>query len=122
MYKFVLISLLLFGGTGCNVAEQDNIPTADVAANAVVPNAITAANVDQIVPLQHLGDGVMTQIALSPSDDTLVVGTTIGVYIYDDGDTAVPRDFYPTDEPVEEVAISPDGQILAVVIRPSNTT
>lgn len=115
MYRFVLISLLLFAITGCNLAKQDGVPTADVVANA-----ITAANVDQIVPLQQLGDGVMTRIALSPSDDTLAVGTTIGVYIYDDG-TAVPRDFYPTDEPVEEMAISPDGQILAVVTRPSNT-
>ena len=122
-YRFILIGLVLLWIVGCRGGEQDA-----VLDTAVVPNAITAANLDQIVPLYRLGDGVLTAVSLSPADGIVAVGTSIGVYTYDGGTAvpasssqAVPLDFYPTDEPVDNVAISPDGQILVVVTRPSNT-
>lgn len=118
-YRFILIGLLLLGMMSCGGSDHGVVPNA-VSPNAVVPNAITAASLDQIVPLYRLGDGVLTAVSLSPADDVVAVGTSVGVYIYD-GSTAVPLDFYPTDEPVDNAAISPDGQILVVVTRPSNT-
>ncbi|MCB9419708.1 MAG: hypothetical protein H6667_07885 [Ardenticatenaceae bacterium] len=114
-YRFILLVLLLLSGVGCSESEEAVLPD-----TAVTPHIITAANLDHIVPLYRLGNGVLTQIALSPADGRLAVGTTIGVYIYEEI-TAVPLDFYPTDEPVEEIAISPDGRILALLTRPSNT-
>lgn len=106
---------------GCQTERVDP-PPAPIAGfeTAVSPNAITPENAIQLVPLHRLGDGVMTHIAYNPIAEQIAVGTTFGVYLYG-SDWAEPLDFYETDEPIETVAFSPDGQLLAFVSRPSHT-
>lgn len=87
-----------------------------VEAGTAVPEPsqlITKENVTQLTELARWGRGVINDIALSGNGRWLAVGTETGVYIHDTEDLNTTKHL-ETGHPVKSVAISPDGNVVAV--------
>ncbi len=98
------------------VACQSSDPTpANLADNAITPDSA-----ERLVLRAELGNGTASHIATHPSDDLVAVATTTGLALYDQqfGEQIA---FFPTDEQVDDVAFSAEGDLLGYVTRPSNT-
>lgn len=74
--------------------------------------AITADNASELSSVARWGEGEARVLAVTPDEQTVAVGTTIGVSLYD-AQTLRPRLFLPTASRVERLAIGPDSATLA---------
>jgi WD40 repeat protein len=66
--------------------------------------------------LASWGDGAIREVAWSPAGDLLAAATDLGTYLYRPATLDRVR-FYPSGTPVEAVAFSPDGALLAVAAK-----
>ncbi|MFW5692461.1 MAG: WD40 repeat domain-containing protein [Chloroflexota bacterium] len=78
-------------------------------------NPITVDNGTEIVELARLGRGTANVVTFSPDGSLIVVGGSVGVWLYDSGalDTPTEPPVFLADAPVTALAISPDGSIIA---------
>jgi WD40 repeat protein len=75
---------------------------------------ITQDRLDQVEHLAVWGNGAAEELALAADGNLLLVGTTLGVYVYDSFDFR----FYTllrSGEPVRAIAPSPDNEMIAVL-------
>lgn len=78
-------------------------------------NAISAQNAAQVVEQERFGSGWVSDIAWSHDGKTLAVATSLGLRLYDvDADTPA-RELFTQSAQINQVAFSPDGQLLAAV-------
>ncbi len=76
---------------------------------------ISLNNVPDIVELATLGRGKIACSALSPDEEYLAIGTSLGVYIYlNNLDVFSELRFIPTDYYVRSLSFSPDSNLLAL--------
>ena len=75
--------------------------------------ALTPASVDQLVALQRLGRGTVNTIAASPDGQTLAVGGSLGVWLYDSTSLEPQGLLSGHTDVVWDVAWSPNGTQLA---------
>jgi WD40 repeat protein len=74
---------------------------------------ITAENADRVDALAVWGNGKANTIALSPDNQTLAVGTGIGVFLYESLNFIfIAR--IPTPHTVQSIAFAPDGLTIAL--------
>lgn len=104
---------------GAPVGPPIPTPTIDRDAPAQmgtpIPAAATALTADTargLAKLARWGKGTPTSIAWAPDSRVFAVGSHLGVYLYD-GVTAQELRFFPTNDEVTSLAISPDGVIAA---------
>jgi WD40 repeat protein len=71
---------------------------------------ISPANAGQVVELARWGKGNANDIAYSPDGSILAVGSSLGVYLYDNRQRLV--DFIESDDSIQSLAFSPDGETL----------
>jgi WD40 repeat protein len=72
---------------------------------------ITTDNVDRIIQLGQIGKGHINDVAWSADGTKIVLGTGIGVYIYD-SETLEQELFIQTEKSITSIDISPDNQRL----------
>jgi len=78
-------------------------------------NSITSQNLDQIMLLDTFGRGQVRAIAYSPTGDTMLVGTSIGIWIYDTAQfNDEPRFFVPSDEWVSDLIYCQNSNEVAI--------
>jgi len=100
-HRFILIVCLL----------MLSLPIVAQSEDAV----ITPQNLDQIVLLDTLGRGQVRAIAYSPTGDTMLVGTSIGIWIYDIAQlNDEPRLFIPSDEWVSDLIYCQNPNEVAI--------
>jgi WD40 repeat protein len=87
-------------------------PTVFVAQDA--SNRITLENIESLLPIQAMGRGQPLQLALSPDESMLAVGTTTGVWLYKlDALDQIPQQFW-MDIPATVITFSPSGGLVGV--------
>lgn len=72
---------------------------------------ITTGNVDQITELARFGKGIPTQVIWADDNDSLIVNTRAGIYMYDSHDLELLG--YLGSTYASEIDVSPDGTLLA---------
>ena len=77
------------------------------------PNAIKPENVTDVQLLAHWGNGAFNSIAWSPDGDYFVIGTTLGVNLYDSQTYQLLRYVSLPLRDVSHFAFSPDSTLLA---------
>ncbi len=111
------------------IVAQDEVPSAetDPAATSLPPTTppvvrapISRETVSQLQPQARLGRGTTRDMALSPDGSLLALATALGVTLYD-VDSAELIATFPTDEAIDDLGFSFDGQLLGVRQSPSNT-
>jgi len=73
---------------------------------------ITTRNLDRLVPVAHLGNGLIGDLAWSPDGTTLAVASSVGIFLYD-AQTLAQLNWIRTTTDVTTVAYSRDGHFLA---------
>jgi hypothetical protein len=69
------------------------------------------------------GSGVVTSVGFSSDGSFLVTGTTLGeITIWDPGDPTRPIDRFHLDEHIWDLAVSPDGGMIAISSRDGDVT
>lgn len=89
-------------------------PTPTPTATPVIKpgnSVITTDNVDRIIQLGQIGKGAINDIAWSADGKKLVIGTGMGIYIYD-GESLEQELFIQTEKTITSIDISPDNQRL----------
>lgn len=76
-------------------------------------SALSADNLDQIVELARWGKGVISDAVYSPDGTLIAVATTLGVSVYQ-ADTLEEIFYIETENPVNSIAFSPNGESLAM--------
>lgn len=111
----VLATLLAACGSAAPPPEFE-LPSGTVTTTGTaVPAseaAITADNASELESVARWGEGEVSVLAVTPDAQTVAVGTTIGVSLYD-AQTLQPHLLLPTASRVERLAISPDSATLA---------
>ena len=74
---------------------------------------VTVSNISKIELLDQMGLGTYSDSMYSPDGNSLVVGTSLGIYKYGGEDLGL-LDFIATDIPVSDLDISDKGNLLAV--------
>ena len=59
------------------------------------------------------GQGTVGDVAWSPDGSRLIVATPLGIFLYD-AETIERVAFIETDTDLREIALSPDGEVLAL--------
>jgi WD40 repeat protein len=85
---------------------------------------ITPENAGNLVPVLSLGNGFALTMALSPDNNTLAVGTSVGIYLHDAHDLTLPAHFLPFPQHMELALLeqfflldySQDGALFLVVM------
>ena len=80
------------------------------------PAVILPSNAQKVVELARWGNGVSTDIALSPDGTTLAVGTHFDVVLLD-SQTLAEKKRFPVESPVKKISYSPDGKQLVTLYR-----
>lgn len=84
----------------------------------VVHTVLSPENITQIQEIGRWGKGVVIDATYIPDGTQLVVATPLGVYVYD-AETAVQLSFIPVENiQLSSMAVSPDGQWVAMGIEP----
>ena len=79
---------------------------------------IDATNAHDLVEVMRLGRGIVENAQFSPDGEQIIVGSSIGVWIYDTAalDTETDPALAPTSEGAELVEVSPDGEAILVAL------
>jgi WD40 repeat protein len=127
-YTFIVAGLIgigLLGATHPQVNARTSAsatlvatPSPILSATPIIPaGPITAANATQVQPLAYLALGFYNaySVAWSPDDKRLAVGSSSGIWLFDDvkKQHAPPRRVALSPNGVNSVAFSPDGKLLA---------
>jgi WD40 repeat protein len=124
--KFSICLVIVLLITSCVPANQQstNIAGTDTPTIALSP---TPANTSTVTPtptatpvpiplpdgvIMRLGNGTINTIAFSPDDKDLVIGTSIGVYLYDVASFTL-KNFINADSPLTVISVSADGKKIA---------
>ena len=83
------------------------------------PNAIKPENVTDVQLLAHWGNGAFNSIAWSPDGDYFVIGTTLGVNLYDSQTYQLLRYVNLPLRGASHFAFSPDSTLLAAAAKGS---
>jgi len=100
-HLFLTIGLLL---TSLTLVFAQDVPT----------TPITLENVNALASIHYLGRGAPTVVQFSPDGQTLAVGSSVGLWLYDMTDLTAPPRRLPMDIQVTSVAFSPAGGLIAV--------
>ena len=108
-----------------------NISISEITETPVIEQAITATptgqsqidilepiqgkNIDRLAVHTQWGRGTVTSMDLSQDGKMVVVGTTIGIYLYN-ANTLEQLWFHPINDNVRSVAISPDNNYVAASV------
>lgn len=104
LFFIVMTTTLLLNGT--LLAQDTSRPV------------ITRDNVHQVVQLARLGRGIVHNLAYSQDGETLIVTSSIGIWLYDMADlTAEPRLLEDPDRTMVSFALSTDGTLFATGSR-----
>lgn len=114
-----LLALLLAGGGWWLLRKPQPSPAptpAPVAAETVTPvqAVLSAAQAGMVRQQASFGRGYLTDVALSPDDTTLAIGTSLGVELWNTAtqqQTALISGF---ETPVDSLAWHPDGRLAVV--------
>jgi len=88
--------------------------SAPLTAQDIPATPITLSNVEQVKPLLRLGRGQPTLTQFSADGMRLVVGSTVGVWVYDVTDLDAEPQYFSMDISATALAFSPTGGLLAV--------
>ena len=127
MRKIIVTMLLVIGAVFLFGVSAVSAQTDIFAPPSGTP--LTPENGAQISELARYGRGWINQITWSPDGQTLVVGSAVGVWVYDVNDlSAEPIVYGGHIEPVSSVAVSADGGFIlaadedgAAVMRDAET-
>ena len=118
MRKSIRQSLLILLASsllaGCSL-----LPSTEPIISTPVPQPaaiISASNVQQVTQLARWGKGPISQVVWSPDGNQLVVASTVGIHFYD-AQTLQQVQFIDTNNLVDSIAFSPDGELLASSLR-----
>lgn len=89
------------------VAEGTAIPETNVS--------ISPENADQLTEIARWGRGVIHDVALSEDGRWLAVSTATGIYLHNAQDLNEAPRWIETDEPVDNLAFSPDSSLITAV-------
>jgi WD40 repeat protein len=78
---------------------------------------INANNAGKLKQFHQIGRGRIGKIVWSADGEKLIVGSALGVWIYDANDLSVDPRFFVHPFPVVSVAVSPDNKILATACQ-----
>lgn len=84
---------------------------------AFAQDVITVGNANELEELMRLGRGKVLNAQFSPDGEQIIVGSSIGVWVYDTLalDTELEPTLYETAISADVVAVSPDGSAIAVM-------
>lgn len=118
IFSLAYVSIIALGLFACEgdqplpPTQTPSLPTLTptTALPADNPKTITPANADEVVELQRMGYGMVTELDISPDDSMLAVASTTGVQVYD-LDT-LEMIFKSDDVWSDSVDWSPEGRFL----------
>lgn len=82
----------------------------------VVESTISPENVNNIVEFARWGNGIIQKLIISPDEKFVIISSSIGFYVFSYEDFRVVK-FVELNSDIGDLAISPDGQLLAVSTR-----
>jgi len=103
-------SILAFTATATNIST----PVVPSASPTPSPVKITSENLDQIIQVERLGNGVVHQALWLPDGKQIYFATTLGISIFDPV-TFTQQSFIETGFDVERMAMSKDGALIVLV-------
>jgi len=129
---FFIISMLFL--TSCSLASTQNKDTQDGqlplnpvteeeknkieilnnnTANIKSLKEITPENANNIMEIMSFGSGLIHDISYSADGSSIIVSTSIGIFIYESG-TLKQEHFFQTETSMGTIAVSPDNRTIAV--------
>ncbi len=90
-----------------------DVPTLEPVPTPLPLAPVTRLNADRLAQLRVLGQGTFISAAQSPDGQTVALGGSLGVWLYDLGDPMAPLFLDGHTDRVGSVAWSPDGGRLA---------
>lgn len=115
-WLWVVIGSLVLAGLAAMVVSQLRQPdknTEAPLAQTAVANAITPENAADLVKQTQIGRGVIETAVLSPDSQSIAVGTSAGLWIYDAHTLELKQQLLGHTALVSVVAWSPDSKQLA---------
>ena len=79
-------------------------------------NIINPENTNQLTQLARWGRGVIHDVAYSPNGRWLAVASSTGIYVHDGADFNETNRWIQTNVPVDKIAFSPDGTLIAAIL------
>jgi WD40 repeat protein len=79
-------------------------------------NIINPANTNQMTQMARWGRGVIHDVAYSPNGRWLAVASSTGIYLHAGTDFNETSRWIQTNTPVDKVAFSPDGTLIAAIL------
>ena len=115
MIKRIVLALLLSFAIAGSLSAQEVVATLPEHLQPITPD-----NADQLQEVARIGNGVFNRgIAYSPDGATLVVGGSLGIWLYDANDLYAPPTLIDLDAPVYDVEFSHDGRYLVYGVNNS---
>ena len=108
---FRIVLVLLFTAACTPVPQAAAVPTVSPQP-ALTPTPLPTEQPASISPYLRIGNGTLTQVRWSPAGDTVIVGTSAGVFVYSTKDFTLIRAF-EIGKGVYQLAVHPGGEILS---------
>ena len=109
--KRLFFAMLLLGLIAAGCQKQERLENAsylqDVTAQISYQGAVPLGSIGR------LGRGSSNTSTYTPDGETIIIGGDVGIYAYS-SQTLIEEWALPTRHPVTALAVSPDGELLAV--------